>query len=53
MFGKLGDVRKRRVALANVFPVFGGKLVTRVTREFLLAGVSGMRELRVIRQDGG
>jgi hypothetical protein len=48
MLGKLGDVRKGRVAFANLFPVFGGKLMTRVTREFLFADVSGMRKVGVV-----
>jgi len=40
MFGKLGHIRERRIAFANFLPVFGGKLVTRVTREFFFANVS-------------
>jgi hypothetical protein len=48
MLWKLSDVRKRRVALANFFPVFGGKLMTRITREFVFGHVSGMREPGVI-----
>ena len=48
MFGKLGDVGKRGVTFADVFPVLGGKLMTRVAREFLFADVSRMREVCVI-----
>src|SRR6185369_10014943 len=48
MLGKLGDIRKGRVAFANLFPVFAGKLMTRVAREFLFADVSGMRKVGVV-----
>ena len=40
MFGKFGDVRKRRIAFADLLPVVGGKLVTRVTPEFLFGHMS-------------
>jgi hypothetical protein len=45
VFRKLGDVRERGVAFAHLFPVFGRKLVTRATREFLFRNVSGMRKV--------
>ena len=48
MFGKLSHIRKS-VAFADFFPVPGGKLVTRVTREFLFSNVSGMRKAGVLR----
>ena len=32
MLWKLGHIRKRRVAFADFLPVFGRKLVTRITR---------------------
>ena len=50
MFGKLGNIRKRGVALAHFFPIFGGELVTRVTPEFLFGNVSGMRKACVINR---
>lgn len=48
MRGKFGDVRKRGVTFADLFPVCGGKLMTGVAREFLFADVSRMREVCVI-----
>ena len=45
VFGKLGHVRKRRVALANFLPVFSGKIVTRTTREFLFVDVTRVRKV--------
>jgi hypothetical protein len=50
MFRKLGHIRKRRVAFANVFPIPGGKLMTRATRELLFRNVSGMRKARVVNR---
>ena len=47
MLGKLGHIRKGRVTFADLLPVFGGKLVTRVTREFLFSNVRGMRKVRI------
>jgi len=40
MFGKLRYIRKRRVAFADLLPVFGWELVTRVTCEFFFGNVS-------------
>jgi hypothetical protein len=40
VFRKLGHIGKCRIAFTNFLPVFGRKLVTRVTREFLFGDVS-------------
>ena len=48
MFGKFSYIKKRHIALPNLLPVFGGKLVTRGTSECLFVDVCGMREARVI-----
>ena len=50
MFGKLGHVRKRGIAFADFLPVFGGKLVTGVTPDFLFVDVCGVRKARVVNR---
>lgn len=40
MFRKLRHIRKGSVAFTDFLPVFGGKLVTRLAREFLFRYVS-------------
>jgi hypothetical protein len=42
MFGKVSHIGKRIIAFANFFPIFGGKLVTRIAREFLLLDMRAM-----------
>src|SRR5690349_10917601 len=49
VFGKLSDVRKRSVSLANLLPIFRRNLMTRATREILFADVGAVRKARVIR----
>ena len=48
VFGKLRNVGERRVAFANVFPVFGRELVTRTTGEFFFRNVCGVRKVCVV-----
>jgi hypothetical protein len=48
MLGKLCDVRKRGVALANVLPVGGGKFVAAITRRLFLVNVSTVGKLGVV-----
>jgi hypothetical protein len=45
MVGKLGNVRKSRIAFTNFLPIRGGKLVAGITCELLFCDVSGMRKL--------
>src|SRR6185369_9131276 len=52
VFGKLGHVRKRRVAFTNFLPIFGRKFMTRATGEFLFVNVSRVREVCVIDRGG-
>lgn len=47
MFGKLRDIRKRRVTFTRLLPVLRRKLVTRRTRQLFFGDVSGVREVRV------
>lgn len=48
VFGKIGNVRKRSVALAKFLPVFRRNFMTRVASELLGDGVCLVRELCVI-----
>jgi hypothetical protein len=48
MLGKLCDVRKRVIALANVLPVGCGKFVAAITRRLFLVNVSTVGKLRVV-----
>jgi len=52
VLGKLGDIRKRGVALTNVLPVGGGKLVTRAACQLLASDVGRMRKAGVVRARG-
>ena len=48
MFRKFSYIRKSSIALPNFLPVFGGKLMTRATREVFSVDVSGVRKTRVV-----
>ena len=48
MFRKLGYIRKRGVAFADLFPVSSRELMARITCEFLFCDVCRMRETGVI-----
>jgi len=48
VFGKIGDVRKGFVSLANLFPVLRRKLMTVITCQLLFVDVRLMREAPVV-----
>lgn len=48
VFRKIGDVGKSFIAFADFFPVFRGKLMTRVASEFLLIDMRLVRKTAVV-----
>jgi len=48
VLGEIGYVRKGRITLTNIFPIFRRNFVARIAGEFLRNGVGGVREFCVI-----
>ena len=48
VLGKLGDIRKSRIAFTNFLPIRRWKLMTRITCELLIRDMSDVRKLRIV-----